>query len=78
MCQECGCHNHSDAVVLKVEGMTCSHCTGEVQKAVNALPGVSSATASAEEGTVTVHFDSSVVGLDKIKETIVNAGFQVA
>lgn len=78
MCQECGCHNESDAVVLRVQGMTCGHCTAAVEKAVNALPGVSSASAELKEGTVTVNFDSAVVGLDAIKNAIVDAGYQVA
>jgi copper chaperone len=77
MCQECGCHNHSDAVVLKVEGMTCGHCTNAVEKAVNSLPGVSSSSADLKEGTITINFDSHVVGLDAIKKAIVDTGYQV-
>jgi len=77
MCQECGCQNHSDAVVLKVEGMTCGHCKAAVEKAVNALSGVSSVQANLDNGTVTVNFDSDVVRLDVIKQSITDAGYQV-
>lgn len=77
MCQDCGCHNESDEVVLKVEGMTCGHCTSAVEKAVQALPGVSVAHVHLDEGTVAVKFDSSVIGLDAIKKSIVEAGYQV-
>jgi len=77
MCQGCGCHNESDHVVLKVEGMTCGHCTSAVEKAVHALPGVSEVKADVSEGTVFVKFDSAVVGLDPIKEAITEAGYTV-
>ena len=77
MCQGCGCHNESDEVVLKVEGMTCGHCTSAVEKAVHALPGVSVAHAELNDSTVAVKFDSSVIGLDAIKKSIVDAGYQV-
>lgn len=77
MC-ECGCSCNSDAVVLKVEGMTCAHCKNAAEKAVNALPGVSSAEVNLDEKTLTVKFDSSTVGLDAIKKAIVDAGYEVA
>ena len=40
--------------LLKVEGMSCSHCENRVVKYVTGMDGVSSAVASAKDGTVTV------------------------
>lgn len=78
MCQGCGCQSGIDTVVLKVEGMTCGHCKNAVEKAVKAIPGVSSAEVTLEDNTVTINFDTHVVGLEAIKNAIVEAGYQVA
>lgn len=37
-----------------VKGMACAHCKATVEKAVNALPGVTSATVDLSAGTVEV------------------------
>ncbi|MEL7566974.1 MAG: copper ion binding protein [Dehalobacterium sp.] len=78
MCEECGCQSGIDTVVLRVEGMTCGHCKNAVEKAVKAIPGVSSAEVTLDDKTVTVNFDTHVVGLDAIKKAIVDAGYEVA
>lgn len=78
MCEGCGCQSGIDTVVLRVEGMTCGHCKGAVEKAVKAIPGVSSAEVTLEDNTVTVNFDTHVAGLDTIKKAIVDAGYEVA
>lgn len=78
MCQECGCHSGIDTIVLKVEGMTCDHCKNAVEKAVKAIPGVSSAEVTLDDNTVTINFDTHVVKLEAIKKAIVDAGYEVA
>ncbi len=61
---------------LKVEGMMCSHCTGSVEKALKALPGVTDASADLETKQVTVKTDGSV-SRETLVETIVEAGYEV-
>jgi copper chaperone len=78
MCETCGCRSGIDTIVFKVEGMTCGHCKNAVEKAVNALPGVSSAEVTLDDNKVTVDFDTHVVGVDAIKKAIVEAGYQIA
>ena len=43
-------------VTLKVEGMTCSHCVGRVQKALDAAPGVIEAKVDLDSGTAQIRF----------------------
>ncbi|MDR1019623.1 MAG: cation transporter [Synergistaceae bacterium] len=38
---------------IKIEGMSCQHCSAAVEKALSALPGVS-ATVDLDAGTATV------------------------
>ena len=47
-------------IVIKVEGMMCSHCEGRVKKALEALEGVSAAEVSAQSGTAVVTLVSQV------------------
>ncbi|PAF50751.1 copper resistance protein CopZ [Helicobacter sp. 13S00401-1] len=62
--------------VLKVEGMSCSHCVDKVEKFIGELDGVSSIDVSLENKTVTVEHDDKVK-VDSIKEAIEDAGYDV-
>ena len=46
--------------VLTIEGMMCGHCTGRVQKALEAVKGVSAVSMSLEEKTATVELAEEV------------------
>ena len=46
--------------VLKVEGMMCEHCEARVKKALEAVPGVVSASADHTAGTARVRLASPV------------------
>lgn len=62
--------------ILRVEGMSCSHCVRAVTSALEELPGVESAQVSLEEKTATVSH-SGEVGLDQMKSAIEEAGYEV-
>ncbi len=47
-------------ITLKIEGMTCGHCTASVEKALSAVPGVSGAKADLAAKTATVTAADSV------------------
>ncbi|MCL1804098.1 MAG: cation transporter [Eubacteriaceae bacterium] len=64
--------------VLNVEGMTCDHCKMAVTKAVKSVNGVAQAEVDLEAGTVTFDYDPAIAGLDAIKMSIVDAGYEVA
>ena len=64
-------------ITLTVEGMTCSMCPKTVQKAINAVPGVSQCTASYEDkvGTAVVTFEDSVTSIDTIVAASTEIGY---
>lgn len=62
--------------VMTIEGMMCGHCTGRVQKALEAVAGVSAVTMSLENKTATVELAEEVS--DKALTDAVNeAGYEV-
>lgn len=64
-------------VIIKVEGMSCSHCENAVKKAVGSLEGVDKVSVSLEAKSVTVDYDSKAVSLDSIKQAIEDQGYDV-
>jgi copper chaperone CopZ len=63
--------------VYKVSGMSCGHCEGAVSGEISGLPGVSSVTAVAATGEVTV---VSAAPLDEaaVRAAVDEAGFELA
>lgn len=60
---------------IEIEGMHCGHCTASVEKALTALPGVVSATASLKEKNAVVECEDFVTD-DMLKATVEGAGFK--
>lgn len=63
--------------LLNVEGMSCMHCVHAVKTAVESLPGISKVDVDLIGKKVEVGFDPEKVGIDAIKEKIVEAGYVV-
>ena len=61
---------------LKVEGMTCMHCAGNVQKAVEAIVGTSDVKVDLDGKKVFFFMDNKEI-LEKVKAAIVAAGYAV-
>ena len=69
--------NSNDTVItLKIKGMMCGHCEAHVKSALEALDGVTEATASHEAGTAVVHL-SGEVSDQTLKATIKEAGYDL-
>ena len=62
--------------VMTVEGMMCGHCTGRVQKALEAVEGVNSVTMSLEEKTAAVDMGTEVPD-EVLKAAVADAGYEV-
>lgn len=60
---------------MKIEGMMCGHCTGRVDKALNALEGVE-ATVSLEEKAAYVTLTGDISD-ELLKKTVEDEGYQV-
>lgn len=66
-----------ESIVLKVEGMSCSHCENAIKKAVGSLDGVSNVTVYLDKKDVYVEYDNTKVSLDDLKNTIEDEGYDV-
>ena len=62
--------------VMTIEGMMCGHCTGRVQKALEALEGVDAVTMSLENKTATVEL-SAEVSDEALTAAVTEAGYEV-
>ena len=62
--------------VMTIEGMMCGHCTGRVQKALEAVEGVSAVTMSLEDKTATVEVSAEVTD-DMLTGAVTDAGYEV-
>jgi len=63
-------------VTIPIGGMTCAACSSRVEKVLNKLEGVTSATVNLATEKATVHYDSQQVKLSTIKQAIEKAGYQ--
>ncbi len=61
-----------DVAVYTVEGMHCSHCEAAVCRAVEDVPGVDSAKASASRKTLTIKGSASK---DAVRAAVEKAGY---
>ncbi|GAA3782246.1 heavy-metal-associated domain-containing protein [Streptomyces chiangmaiensis] len=66
----------SVTTVYKVSGMSCGHCEGSVSGEVSALAGVSSVTAVASTGEVTV-VSAAPLDDEAVQAAVDEAGFEL-
>ena len=60
---------------MKIEGMSCGHCSGRVEKALNAIEGVS-ATVDLEAKTASISLQKEVSD-DVLRKAVEDAGYEV-
>lgn len=65
-----------EKIVLKIDGMTCGHCVGKVEKALKSLPGVEVAKVDLKKGTAKVKYDESKQTIDNMNEAVHEAGYE--
>lgn len=63
---------------LSVPSIHCGNCKSSIEGALNGLEGIEAAEVSVDDKTVTVAYDEAKVGMDVIKETIEEQGFDLA
>ena len=72
--------NHKESKMektIEIKGMMCQHCEMHVKKALEALNGVESASASHEQGKATVTLkEGARVDEGKVKAAIEEAGYE--
>lgn len=62
--------------ILKVDGMTCGHCSARVEKALNTIDGVDSVKVELSTKDVTIHM-SKDIDEKVLEDAIVDAGYEV-
>jgi copper chaperone CopZ len=63
--------------VYKVSGMSCGHCEGAVSGEISQIPGVSSVTAVASTGEVTV-VSAPPLDDEAVRAAVDEAGYELA
>lgn len=65
-------------VTLAIEGMTCGGCVKSVTRVLSELDGVEKVEVSLEQAKVVVTFDETKTNKETLKETVEDAGYDVA
>ena len=61
---------------IRVEGMKCSKCSGSVEKALKATPGVEKVEVNLDRKEAVVEYDDAKVTEAKLREVINGTGFK--
>jgi copper chaperone len=64
-------------VVFEIDGMTCNHCRMNVEKALKAVAGVSSAEVNLAKKTALAAYDEGSCSIADMKAAIEKAGYEV-
>ncbi|MDQ0060997.1 Cu+-exporting ATPase [Paenibacillus harenae] len=78
MAMEATATNDNKQVTFQITGMTCAACANRIEKGLNKLDGVSSANVNFALEKASVTYDSKVVGIDKLEESISKLGYGTA
>ena len=64
-------------ITLGISGMTCGGCVRSVGNVLKALDGVANAEVSLEKNNAVVDYDPGKVGIEQLKRSVEEAGFEV-
>lgn len=64
-------------ISLHVKGMSCNHCVKSIEAALGKIQGIESVQVNLKKESVSVSFRESNITIEKIKETIEDAGYDV-
>lgn len=63
---------------IKIDGMSCEHCAGKVEKAVSELDGVEKIKVKLKNAEAKIKFDETKIPLEKILETVTELGYEAS
>jgi len=73
----CGRIEMTKTMTLKVIGMSCGDCAGNVEKALRGVSGVTKATVNLKAGNAQVEFDPEKATDKDLAKAVKNAGYGV-
>ncbi|TVP85559.1 MAG: copper-translocating P-type ATPase [Acholeplasmataceae bacterium] len=62
-------------ITMRIEGMTCATCAGNVDHAVKTLEGVNNVHVNLANDKMTVTFDAAILKLSQLKKAVQDAGY---
>jgi len=68
----------SREITLSVPDVSCAHCVTTVSSALGALPSVEAVDVDLTSKTVSLRYEPAQVTLERIEETLDEAGYTVA
>jgi Cu+-exporting ATPase len=68
--------NNLEKAGFKVEGMSCSSCSASIQKKLNTLPGIKSASVNIATEKGQVEFDSNAIDIQTIVNAVDSLGYK--
>jgi copper chaperone len=68
----------SREITLRVPDVSCEHCVKTVNGALGALPGVDAVNVDLTSKTVSLRYEATQVTIERIEETLDDAGYTVA
>ncbi len=60
-----------------IQGMTCGNCAQHVQKALQALPGISHVQIDLDNHQAAVEYDAAVVTVETMANAVKEAGYTI-
>ncbi len=67
----------TEEITIPVSGMTCAACVKRVEKALNAVEGVESASVNLSAAKAGVIYDPEAVGIPDLESAITEIGYEV-
>ena len=64
-------------LTLQIEGMSCGHCSGTVERTIRGVEGVSHTEVSLSEKTAKVQYNADITSREDIVEAVMETPFQV-
>jgi len=65
-----------DTTLIPVDGMTCQGCVNSLTRALQATPGVKSATVTLAPAQASIEHDPATAPTDLLRTVIADAGFE--
>ena len=63
--------------LLNINGMTCMGCVTSIEKVLEKIAGVSDSDISLKKKQAKIQYDPEKTNINKLKEAIVEAGFEI-
>ena len=62
---------------IKIKGMTCMGCVNSIKNVLRNVPGIAQLEVTLDPAQAIIQFDPENTSLSQLKETIIDAGFDV-